>query len=110
MGGKRRGNMARKKKGVSVNSGGVPIDLNAGMIEAVTNPPPGFVSRLKFINTDVAGRVEAIDWFTHCGESFSLGLSMETQQVKSWPQAVSSCKSTVWENVELEAQNQLTLW
>lgn len=105
--------MARKKnekKGLTVNIGGVPFDLNAGMIEAVTNPPAGFVSKLKFVETDVAGRVKAIDWFAQCGESLSLDLSMETQQVKSWPQAVSSCKKTVWENAELEAQNQLTLW
>ena len=37
---------AQKGKGLIVKIGGIPVDLNAGMIEAVTNPPPGFASKL----------------------------------------------------------------
>jgi hypothetical protein len=104
------GVMSEEKKGLGANTGDVPIDLNAGMIEAVTNPPPGFVSKHKFQGTDLASRLTTINWFAHCGERSSLDLSMETVAVTSWQQAITSCKSPVWENVELEAQNQLTLW
>ena len=41
--------MSNDKKGLWANIGGAPVDLNAGMIEAVTNPPPGFVSRRQFL-------------------------------------------------------------
>jgi hypothetical protein len=102
--------MSDNKKGLWVNIGGGPVDLNAGMIEAVTNPPPGFVSKHKFVASDVASRVNSIDWFAHCGESLALGLSMETEKITGWAQAIKSCKKGAWENVELEAQNQLTLW
>ena len=89
--------MAHKKKGLSVNTGGVPLDLNAGMIEAVTNPPVGFISKHKFVETDIAGRVQAIDWFAHCGDSLSLDLSMQTQQVKWWPQEAYTTQYYVYE-------------
>lgn len=48
--------------------GGVPVDLNAGMIQAVTNPPQGFVSKLSFNEGDLASRVRAIPWFACCGQ------------------------------------------
>lgn len=102
--------MSDEKKGLWVNIGGVPVDLNAGMIEAVTNPPTGFVSKCKFVETDVTARIKSINWFAHCGERFSLDLSMETTPVTNWSQAITFCKDSVWENVELEAQNQLTVW
>lgn len=102
--------MARKKKSLSVNIGGVPVDINSGMIEAITNLPTGFVSKHPFVETDVAARVKGIDWFAYCGQPLSLDLSMDTQQVKSWPQAVSSCKKKAWTNAEAEASNQLTVW
>jgi hypothetical protein len=102
--------MSDDKKGLWVNIGGAPVDLNAGMIEAVTNPQPGFVSKHRFVETDMATRVNSINWFAHCGEPLSLDLSMETKQVRGWPQAIECCKDLVWENVELEAHNQLTLW
>lgn len=39
-----------------------------------------------------------------------LGLTVPTERVPDWPTAIASCKDPAWENVELEAQNQLTLW
>jgi len=102
--------MSDDKRGFWVNIGGVPVDLNAGMIEAVTNPPPGFLSKHMLIETDIASKIRSIDWFARCGETISLDLSMETEQVTGWPDAIESCKDSVWENVELEANNQLTLW
>jgi hypothetical protein len=54
--------------------------------------------------------VRAIRWFACCGQPFDLDLSMNTEQVTDWPAAIACCKDPVWENVELEAQNQLTLW
>ncbi len=102
--------MSDDKKGVWVNLGGTPVDLNAGMIEAVTNPPPGFLSKHRFVETDVAARVNSINWFARCGEPLALDLTMETEQVGGWVQAIESCKAPAWENAQLEAQNQLTLW
>jgi hypothetical protein len=102
--------MSSDKKGFWVNIGGTPVDLNSGMIEAVTNPPPGFVSKHRFVVTDVAARVNLIKWFTHCGARLALDLTMETEQAKGWAQAIESCKAPAWENAQLEAQNQLTLW
>jgi hypothetical protein len=102
--------MTTQGKGVTVNIGGVPVDLNSGMIEAVTNPPAGFASKHEFTQTDLVSRINSIRWFAHCGEPLALDLSMATQAITNWPQAIESCKSTAWENVELEAQNQLTLW
>lgn len=51
-----------------------------------------------------------INWFVHCGEHVALDLSMKTKQTGSWSQAMESCKAAEWENAQLEAQNQLTLW
>ena len=102
--------MSEEHKGLWVDIGVVPVDLNSGMIEAVTNPPQGFVSKHDFVETDVASRVNSINWFAHCGESLSLDLSMDVQPVTSWSRAITSCKDQVWEDAELEAQNQLTLW
>jgi hypothetical protein len=102
--------MSEGRKGLWVDIGGVPVDLTSGMIEAVTNPPPGFVSRHDFARTDVASRVNSIDWFARCGDSLSLDLSVEVLPVTSWSEAVESCKDPAWENAGLEAQNQLTLW
>lgn len=93
-----------------VTISGEQVDLNAGMIEAVTNPPQGFASKHSFTETDMVSRVGAVDWFAHCGEPLTLDLSMETEQVRDWPAAIDSCKKPNWENTELEAQNQLTLW
>jgi hypothetical protein len=97
-------------KGFWVKIGGRPVDLNAGMIEAVTNPPIGFVSKRTFVETDITARIKAINWFANCGKPISLDLSMGTQQVNTWQQAVSHCKEPAWGDVTLEAQNQLTLW
>jgi hypothetical protein len=97
-------------QGLVVEIGGVPVDLNAGMIEAVTNPPQGFISKLLFCQTDLAPRLRAIQWFAHCGQPFDFDLTMTTERVIDWPTAIAFCKDPAWENVELEAQNQLTLW
>lgn len=102
--------MNRDKKGLFVNIGGVPVDLNAGMIEAISNPPPGFTSKRKFVPSDVAGRLKNIDWFSQCGKPVCLDLTVQTKQVGGWDEAISACKSLEWENVQLEAQNQLTLF
>jgi hypothetical protein len=84
--------------------------LNAPILEPFANPPPGFVSNRSFAPSDIHGRLRAIDWFSRCGEPLLLNLSMPVMQVSGWPEAVASCTDGIWENVELEAQNQLTLW
>jgi hypothetical protein len=44
--------MEHEDKGYFVNLGGIPVDLNAGMIEAVTNPPSEFVSKHRYVETN----------------------------------------------------------
>lgn len=110
--------MARKKqavagkepKGLFINIDGELFDLTAGMIEAVTNPPPGFASKHKFAESDIVAKIGSINWFVNCGQPFALDLTMEAKQVRTWNQALKSCKSPAWDNAVLEAQNQLTLW
>jgi hypothetical protein len=80
--------------------------LNAPLMERRV----GFVSRRDFAPTDVAARIQAIDLFSRIGEPVDLNLSMGVERVGSWPEAVASCSAVHWENVELEAQNQLTSW
>jgi hypothetical protein len=84
--------------------------LNAPVLDPLENPPTGFISKHAFVPSDVAGRLRAINWFSRCGEPLSLDLSMEIEQVRSWRDAIESCKDSVWENVQLEAHNQLTVW
>jgi len=74
------------------------------------NPPHGFVSKLSFRETELASKLRAIRWFAQCGQPLHLDLTMPTERITDWQSAVASCQDPVWENVELEAQNQLTLW
>jgi hypothetical protein len=37
-------------------------------------------------------------------------LTMPIERVGSWAEAIEGCQDVGWENVQLEAQNQLTLW
>ena len=99
-----------RKKGTFVNIGGVPVDLNAGMIEAVTNPPLGFVSKHKFQTTDLYARARKIDWFSNCGSRLSADLTMGINSVDSWSAAMNECESDNWETATLEARNQLTIF
>ena len=101
---------AEKNKGLTASIGGIPVDLNAGMIEAVTNPPTGFASRHRYEETEAVARLRAIDWFVNCGTPVSLDLTTPFRQVSSWDEAIECCTSVEWENSQLEAQNQLTLW
>jgi hypothetical protein len=83
--------------------------LNAPILDALENPSTGFVSKHKMADTDVSARIKAVDWFSRCGEPDEFDVTMNVEGVKSWPQAMKSCKTRTWENVELEARNQLTM-
>lgn len=102
--------MTNKKEFTFVTVGGVPVNLNAGMIEAINNPPIGFVSKHQFTESDVAARVARIDWFAACGEQVELDLTMGIERVTNWASASASCRQIEWEDIELEAQNQLTVF
>jgi hypothetical protein len=84
--------------------------LNAPVMPAPGTQTNDFASKHTFAPSDVAARLLKIDWFAACGEALSLGLSMPIELVGSWPDAVDRCTDGVWENVELEASNQLTQW
>ena len=69
----------------------------------------GFVSKHRMTETDVVSRVKAIEWFAHCGEPAAFDLTMSVETVRDWPQAMAACQTPSWEDIELEAQNQLTV-
>lgn len=84
--------------------------LNAPILGAIENPPVGFSSRLQFTQTDLPARVRAIDWFANVGRPTDFTLTMPVEFLSSWQAAAEHSAKPEWENVELEAQNQLTLW
>jgi hypothetical protein len=86
------------------------FDLNSGMIEAINNPPEGFVSKFEFSESDLESRIKSIKWFENVGKPFDFDFTMKINPVNSWDEALELCKDLVWENTTLEAQNQLTLW
>jgi hypothetical protein len=79
-------------------------------MKAGTNQPRGFVSKYSFVQSDLAAKARTIQWFARCGQPLDFDLTMPTERVTDWPTAIASCKDPVWEYVELEAKNQLTLW
>lgn len=84
--------------------------LNALILDPLENGRPGFQSKHSFAPSDVAGRLRAIDWFSRCGQPLALDLTMGIEPVSTWREATQRCMDEAWEDVELEAQNQLTLW
>jgi hypothetical protein len=84
--------------------------LNAPILDPLTNPPPGFVSKYSFSPSDLTARLQVIDWFSHCGEPVHLDLTMEVKRLAGWAEVMESCSGVSWENVQLEAQNQLSIW
>lgn len=82
-------------------------DLTKAIIVPIELP---FRSKYDFIESDVSNRLKNIDWFSQCGHPTSFDLTPEIKQVKTWSQAIKSSKKQTWENFQLEAQNQLTLF
>ena len=70
----------------------------------------GFVSKHQFAWSDVAARLRAVDWFSRCGEPVVCDVTMAIERVATWPDALESSADAVWEDTQLEAQNQLTEW
>lgn len=72
----------------------IDFDLNSGLIDAVRNPPEGFISKFDFANKgDLKARVESIRWFENCGKPFAPDLTMPHHRIVSWEQANALCKS-----------------
>src|ERR1043165_4872432 len=83
--------------------------MNAPILGALENQSTGFVSKHKMAETAIEARIEAIDWFSKCGEPADFDVTMSVERMKTWAQATKACKARNWENVELEARNQLTM-
>ena len=84
--------------------------LNGPLLDPLENPPAEFVSKHAFMASDVAGRVRRIDWFARLGAPLAVDLTMSVERVGSWVEAIEGCRDVGWENAQLEARNQLTLW
>jgi hypothetical protein len=101
----------RSKEGVYFDIGGVPVDLNSGMTEALRNPLPGFQSRYVFRQSDIAARLAAIPWFSRCGGGpEDLQVTPPVTWVQNWAESAAAADAADSEHADLEAQNQLTLW
>lgn len=61
------------------------------------------------LNPHLMNRIEAIDWFAHCGEPLALPLHWKTRPVSSWEQAAHYYTHPKWELATLHAQNALTV-
>ena len=85
-------------------------ELNRPILDALENPPPEFKSARSFSQTDLETRLQAIVWFGNFGDQADIDISIPFRFANSWDDAVASCTSVEWENTELAAQNQLTLW
>ena len=84
--------------------------LNAPVMVPTAHVVAGFASKHTFKPSDLRARIEAIRWFSKCGQPLALDLTMEVESARSWSTAIQACQSNAWENVELEAQNQLHVW
>lgn len=84
--------------------------LNGPLLDPLANPPTEFVSKHTFTESDVVDRVCRIDWFAHLGQPLTLDLTMPFERVRSWAEAAEASRDEGWQNAQLEAQNQLTLW
>lgn len=60
------------------------------------------------LNPQITARMEAIEWFSHCGEPFDLPLDMDVLRISSWKQAIKCYHAPKWEDTTLEARNMLT--
>jgi len=101
----------RRNAGLFVRIGGIPTDLNSGIVDAVENPPPGFVSRHVFEPSDMALRLSEVRWFGANGQGPSLlDVTPSVVWLSSWDEALKASELPEWEDATLEAQNQLTLW
>jgi len=85
-------------------------ELNSPILEPLVNPPAGFKSKHDFRECDIAQRIASIDWFANCGNDITVDLTMPIRLVESWSVAVAEAERPEWENTELEAQNQLSVW
>jgi hypothetical protein len=84
--------------------------LNAPLLDPLEAIPAGFASKHAFTPNDVAGRVRRADWLARLGQPLTLDLTMPVLRVGDWAEAAEGCRDPSWENAQLEAQNQLTLW
>jgi hypothetical protein len=84
--------------------------LVAPILPPFTDGPADFVSKNTFCQRDLVSHLRTFTWFSRCGEPLSLDLSMPIVPVSGWPEAMEWCTDGFWENVELEAKNQLTVW
>jgi hypothetical protein len=84
--------------------------LNAPLLEPSKSSLAEFTSKHTFLPSDVPERVRRIGWFSQVGKPLTINLTIPVVQVANWAEAVKSCQYTGWENAQLEAQNQLTMW
>jgi hypothetical protein len=84
--------------------------LNAPLLEPSKSSLVGFTTKHTFMPSDLPERVRRIGWFSQVGTPLTFNLTMPVLQVGNWAEAFECCRNAVWENAQLEAQNQLTMW
>lgn len=56
---------------------------------------------------EIVERIDKIDWFSNCGKQVS-SEDFEISSVSSWSKGKSYYSTVKWENIQLEARNNLT--
>jgi hypothetical protein len=62
------------------------------------------------IDTKIIEQIKKIEWFCNCGKPLSNAIEFEVNYVTSWKQAKKYYQSNDWEDIRLEAKNELTLY
>src|SRR5262245_19290571 len=93
--------MAQRGRLTTEESQELATMLNAPVMASAEHVVAGFVSKHMFEPSDLSARINAIRWFSKCGEPVVLDLTMEIESVRSWPAAMQECQGVAWENIEL---------
>jgi hypothetical protein len=60
------------------------------------------------INKDIIKIINSIEWFENCGKQIKKNIDYEISYAKDIKSVVKHISSTRWENIGLEAENELT--
>ncbi|WP_217560334.1 hypothetical protein [Paenibacillus sp. GbtcB18] len=60
------------------------------------------------IEKEIVERISVINWFSNCGNSLKSSIDLKIINETSWKNAVKHSQSRYWEEITLEAGNELT--
>ncbi|KGR89501.1 hypothetical protein [Lysinibacillus odysseyi] len=60
------------------------------------------------IEKEIIDRICSIDWFSNCGNSCGISTQLTIVEEVNWKKAMKHSQSRYWEEITLEASNELT--